>query len=59
MLCAKKVALWIWKLINMEGLWKGIFACFGFAHSARNAWVETRRYFFLFLEILTYKYSSL
>jgi hypothetical protein len=30
MIGAKKVVVWIWKLINMNGLCKGIFACCGF-----------------------------
>jgi hypothetical protein len=38
----------------MKGLWKGIFACRGFTHGARNSWVEkTRYFFFFFLGILT------
>jgi hypothetical protein len=43
MIGAKKVTVWIWKLINMEGLWKGIFASCGFTHGARNAWVKKIR----------------
>ncbi len=55
MIGAKKVTVWIWKLINMKGLWKGIFACYVFTRRARNAWVEKNKVFllFLFLGILT------
>jgi hypothetical protein len=36
MIGAKKVTVWIWKLIKIEGLWKGIFACCGFTCMAKN-----------------------
>jgi hypothetical protein len=45
MIGAKKITVWIWKLIHMEGLWKGIFTCCWFTRRARNVWVEKQSIF--------------
>jgi hypothetical protein len=50
--CPTKFNVWIWKLINIEDLWKGIFACCDFTRGGRNVGEKIRYFLFLFLRIL-------